>query len=186
MQANCKKSKPSTLQTSRFKAKDVPGSVLKNAPDFCTVYVIHKGKISSTRASSRPPPSSQLRNQILLQASIKYNNTMEQNSLQSTTSSRSQFLYWSNIMFLVFYTSNSSSVFDAFCAGSFSANSRQSEASPPRTSRLSDANFKYDIICFQIHNAYYLLTAIDHNTKVGDQKASSCHDGILTLNKKAK
>lgn len=98
----------------RFKAKDIPGSVLKNAPDFCTVYVIHKGKISSTKAASRPPPSSQLRNQILLQASIKHNTAVEQNSLQSTTSSRS----------------------------SFSGNSRPGSEPSPRSSRLSDANFK--------------------------------------------
>ncbi|KAL1532333.1 U-box domain-containing protein 35-like [Salvia divinorum] len=98
----------------RFKAKDVPGTVLKNAPDFCTVYVIHKGKISSTRASSRPPPSSQLRNQILLQASIKHNNAVEQNSLHSNTTSRS----------------------------SFSANSRHGSEPSPRSNRLSDATFK--------------------------------------------
>ncbi|KAH6836373.1 kinase with adenine nucleotide alpha hydrolases-like domain-containing protein [Perilla frutescens var. hirtella] len=98
----------------RFKAKDIPGTVLKNAPDFCTVYIIHKGKISSTRAASRPPPSSQLRNQILLQASIKHNAMTEQNSLQSTTSSRS----------------------------SFSGNSKPGSEPSPRSSRLSDANFK--------------------------------------------
>ncbi|KAG6391364.1 hypothetical protein SASPL_149118 [Salvia splendens] len=98
----------------RFKAKDVPGTVLKNAPDFCTIYVIHKGKISSTRASSRPPPSSQLRNQILLQASIKHNNAVEQNSLHSNTTSRS----------------------------SFSANSRYGSEPSPRSNRLSDATFK--------------------------------------------
>ncbi|XP_042038117.1 U-box domain-containing protein 35-like isoform X2 [Salvia splendens] len=98
----------------RFKGKDIPGSILKNAPDFCTVYIIHKGKISSTRAASRPPPSSQLRNQILLQASIKYNNTVEQNSLQSTTSARS----------------------------SFSVNSRPGSDPSPRSSRLSDSAFK--------------------------------------------
>ncbi|XP_019176752.1 PREDICTED: U-box domain-containing protein 52-like isoform X2 [Ipomoea nil] len=39
----------------RFKMKDIPGSVLKGVPDFCTVYVISKtGKISSTRSASRP------------------------------------------------------------------------------------------------------------------------------------
>nr|GMD26326.1 U-box domain-containing protein 52-like isoform X1 [Ipomoea batatas] len=38
----------------RFKVKDIPGSVLKGVPDFCTVYVISKtGKISSTRSASR-------------------------------------------------------------------------------------------------------------------------------------
>lgn len=46
----------------RFKHTDVPSSVSKAAPDFCTVYVIAKGKISSVRSasssarlSSRPP-----------------------------------------------------------------------------------------------------------------------------------
>ncbi|KAK2986972.1 hypothetical protein RJ640_024870 [Escallonia rubra] len=59
--------------TGRFKAKDIPGSVSKGAPDFCTVYVISKGKISSTRAASRPPPNvSPLRNQILSQASSRH------------------------------------------------------------------------------------------------------------------
>ncbi|XP_050220556.1 U-box domain-containing protein 52 [Mercurialis annua] len=40
----------------RFKASDVPGSIMKGAPDFCTVYVISKGKIQSTRSASRPAP----------------------------------------------------------------------------------------------------------------------------------
>ncbi|KAK1372382.1 U-box domain-containing protein 52-like [Heracleum sosnowskyi] len=53
---------------SRFKARDIPGSVSKGVPDFCTVYVISKGKISSTRAASRAAPvSSPLRDQILTQ-----------------------------------------------------------------------------------------------------------------------
>ncbi|KAL8101805.1 U-box domain-containing protein 52-like isoform X2 [Apium graveolens] len=52
----------------RFKAKDIPGSVSKGVPDFCTVYLISKGKISSTRAASRAAPvSSPLRDQILSQ-----------------------------------------------------------------------------------------------------------------------
>ncbi|XP_063940020.1 U-box domain-containing protein 52-like isoform X1 [Daucus carota subsp. sativus] len=56
----------------RFKLKDIPGSVLKGLPDFCTVYVISKGKISITRSSSRSaPPYSPLRNQLLYQASSK-------------------------------------------------------------------------------------------------------------------
>lgn len=40
----------------RFKTRDVPGTILKGVPDFCTVYVISKGKISATKAASRPPP----------------------------------------------------------------------------------------------------------------------------------
>ncbi|KAJ9693211.1 hypothetical protein PVL29_012098 [Vitis rotundifolia] len=41
----------------RFKISDVPGSVSKGAADFCTVYVISKGKISSVRNASRPAPN---------------------------------------------------------------------------------------------------------------------------------
>ncbi|XP_076890505.1 U-box domain-containing protein 35-like [Bidens hawaiensis] len=40
----------------RFKARDVPGTILKTVPSFCTVYVISKGKISATKAASRRPP----------------------------------------------------------------------------------------------------------------------------------
>nr|CAN69465.1 hypothetical protein VITISV_023046 [Vitis vinifera] len=56
----------------RFKAIDIPGSITKGAPDFCTVYVISKGKISSTRSASRAAPAiSPLRNQIMNQGSIR-------------------------------------------------------------------------------------------------------------------
>ncbi|XP_068642594.1 U-box domain-containing protein 35-like [Aristolochia californica] len=56
----------------RFKAADVPTSVSKGAPDFCTVYVISKGKISSVRSATRPAPAmSPLRTQIHNQPSIK-------------------------------------------------------------------------------------------------------------------
>ncbi|XP_042492007.1 U-box domain-containing protein 35-like isoform X2 [Macadamia integrifolia] len=52
----------------RFKSTDIPGSISKGAPDFCTVYVISKGKISSVRSASRPAPTiSPLRNQIQMQ-----------------------------------------------------------------------------------------------------------------------
>ncbi|KAL2236842.1 UNVERIFIED_CONTAM: U-box domain-containing protein 52 [Sesamum indicum] len=73
----------------RFKMKDIAGTVLKGVPDFCTVYVIHKGKISSTKAACRPAPSilSPLRNQIMLQANSKYNG-MDQ-SMGSSANSRS-------------------------------------------------------------------------------------------------
>ncbi|MED6130549.1 hypothetical protein PIB30_002145 [Stylosanthes scabra] len=42
----------------RFKVSDIPGSVTKGAPDFCTVYVVAKGKIQSMRSASRPVPAS--------------------------------------------------------------------------------------------------------------------------------
>ncbi|KAK8581579.1 hypothetical protein V6N12_071797 [Hibiscus sabdariffa] len=40
----------------RFMTADVTTSVSKGAPDYCTVYVIGKGKISSVRSASAPPP----------------------------------------------------------------------------------------------------------------------------------
>nr|XP_043618577.1 U-box domain-containing protein 35-like [Erigeron canadensis] len=40
----------------RFRSSDVPSQVMKSIPDFCTVYVISKGKISSAKKSSRTVP----------------------------------------------------------------------------------------------------------------------------------
>ncbi|KAI3443464.1 hypothetical protein Pfo_000129 [Paulownia fortunei] len=40
----------------RFKTVDIPGSVSKGAPEFCTVYVISKGKIASVRSASNSLP----------------------------------------------------------------------------------------------------------------------------------
>ncbi|WVZ82185.1 hypothetical protein U9M48_029474 [Paspalum notatum var. saurae] len=49
----------------RFKA-DIPTTISKGAPDFCTVYVINKCKVSSQRNSIRAAPRvSPLRSQIL-------------------------------------------------------------------------------------------------------------------------
>ncbi|KAF7849129.1 hypothetical protein BT93_L1214 [Corymbia citriodora subsp. variegata] len=56
-------SKSGFLRT--FKAVDVPSNVAKGAPDFCTVYVIMKGKITTMRSATRPAPMvSPLSNQI--------------------------------------------------------------------------------------------------------------------------
>ncbi|XP_015571170.1 U-box domain-containing protein 52 isoform X2 [Ricinus communis] len=53
----------------KFKA-DIPTSVSKGAPDFCNVYVISKGKISSMRQASRSAPyASPLIDQIQSQSS---------------------------------------------------------------------------------------------------------------------
>ncbi|CAO2824539.1 unnamed protein product [Amaranthus hypochondriacus] len=38
--------------TRRFKQQDVPTSLEKSAPEFCSVYVIYKGKVQSMRASN--------------------------------------------------------------------------------------------------------------------------------------
>ncbi|KOM48624.1 hypothetical protein LR48_Vigan07g232800 [Vigna angularis] len=49
----------------RFKIADIPGTVSKGAPDFCTVYVVTKGKIQSMRSASRAAPTfSPLQNQL--------------------------------------------------------------------------------------------------------------------------
>ncbi|KAI4329465.1 hypothetical protein L6164_021724 [Bauhinia variegata] len=40
----------------RFKSSYTPNYISKGAPDFCTVYVISKGKISSVRNASRASP----------------------------------------------------------------------------------------------------------------------------------
>ena len=39
------------------KPTDIPVIITKNAPDFCTVYVITKGKLSTKRTASRAAPS---------------------------------------------------------------------------------------------------------------------------------
>uniref|UniRef100_A0A7N0V3E9 RING-type E3 ubiquitin transferase n=1 Tax=Kalanchoe fedtschenkoi TaxID=63787 RepID=A0A7N0V3E9_KALFE len=55
----------------KFKSCDIPGSVSRVAPDFCTVYIISKGKISSVRNALRPAPfSSPLYTQIQNEARI--------------------------------------------------------------------------------------------------------------------
>ncbi|CAI0628023.1 unnamed protein product [Linum tenue] len=52
---------PSKSGISRlFRSTDIPSTVMKWAPDYCTVYVIAKGKISSVRNSSRSIPSPHL------------------------------------------------------------------------------------------------------------------------------
>ncbi|XP_010495320.1 PREDICTED: U-box domain-containing protein 51-like [Camelina sativa] len=42
--------------TRLFKADDIPSNVMRWAPDFCTVYVISKGRLSNVRSASRPLP----------------------------------------------------------------------------------------------------------------------------------
>lgn len=68
----------------RFRISDVPGNVSKGSPDFCTVYVIHKGKISSVRNASRSAPF----NSPLLDQIQKQNNN---NSFQSAAPSAHSF-----------------------------------------------------------------------------------------------
>ncbi|KAF7830173.1 U-box domain-containing protein 52 [Senna tora] len=56
----------------RFKATDIPGTVAKGAPDFCTVYAVAKGKIQSMRSASRPAPSASP-----LRAQMTHSNVMK-------------------------------------------------------------------------------------------------------------
>lgn len=50
--------------SSKFKAPDVASSVSRGAPEFCNVYIISKGKISSLRsATSSPGPSTRMHTQ---------------------------------------------------------------------------------------------------------------------------
>ncbi|XP_024990458.1 U-box domain-containing protein 35-like [Cynara cardunculus var. scolymus] len=57
----------------RFRSSDVPSHVMKAAPDFCTIYVISKGKISSAKKSSRSAPfPSPLREKIQQQSNHSF------------------------------------------------------------------------------------------------------------------
>ncbi|KAJ1438034.1 UspA [Sesbania bispinosa] len=49
----------------RFRTTDVPSVVSKGAPQFCTVYIISKGKISSVRTATAPLPKPTPRNNTL-------------------------------------------------------------------------------------------------------------------------
>ncbi|KAF8407365.1 hypothetical protein HHK36_006493 [Tetracentron sinense] len=77
----------------RFKAADVPSSVSKEAPDFCNVYVISKGKISSARSATRTAPTnSHSRYQTQNQANLKHDPTdahFTQNSSSKVAERRS-------------------------------------------------------------------------------------------------
>lgn len=83
----------------RFKSVDVPANVLRSAPDFCTVYVISKGKISSFKKAVREAPTvSPLRTQIENQTSMKQETVEYQvvNALRGLIIYVKQVLYWSN------------------------------------------------------------------------------------------
>ncbi|KAG0481875.1 hypothetical protein HPP92_009959 [Vanilla planifolia] len=63
---------PSRSGFMRFRSSDVSTHVSKGAPDFCTVYVISKGKVLSVRNAVRAAPViSPLRSQIQSKPSIK-------------------------------------------------------------------------------------------------------------------
>ncbi|KAK4853696.1 hypothetical protein QYF36_013115 [Acer negundo] len=63
----------------RFKTTDIPSSVSKGAPEFCNVYVIAKGKISSVRPATAPAPvkAASFRNQLQSQPSQNLSDSNE-------------------------------------------------------------------------------------------------------------
>ncbi|KAK1551310.1 hypothetical protein Q3G72_033726 [Acer saccharum] len=63
----------------RFKTTDIPSSVSKGAPEFCNVYVISKGKISSVRPATAPAPvkAASVRNQLHNQPSQNLSDSNE-------------------------------------------------------------------------------------------------------------
>ncbi|KAF5954767.1 hypothetical protein HYC85_007623 [Camellia sinensis] len=71
----------------RFKTSDVPTNVSKGAPEFCSVYVIAKGKILSVRSATipvpNPPPRPQQNqsNPILNLGDARY---MQNNGIRAT------------------------------------------------------------------------------------------------------
>ncbi|KAJ4964120.1 hypothetical protein NE237_024059 [Protea cynaroides] len=70
----------------RFKSTDIPASISKGAPDFCTVYVISKGKITSVRSASRPAPTiSPLRNQMQMQNQVIHHDQPEPHFFHSSS-----------------------------------------------------------------------------------------------------
>ncbi|XP_059635766.1 U-box domain-containing protein 35-like [Cornus florida] len=80
----------------RFRSTaDVPSSVSKAAPEFCTVYVINKGKVSSLRAASRPVPVRVTRNQLQNQSKAVENpvNARPTQNSSSRANERSPFKY---------------------------------------------------------------------------------------------
>ncbi|KAG6522788.1 hypothetical protein ZIOFF_019943 [Zingiber officinale] len=48
---------PKGVFVKAFKSTDLSSTIYKVVPDFCTVYVISKGKVSSLRNAARPPPT---------------------------------------------------------------------------------------------------------------------------------
>ncbi|CAA7046101.1 unnamed protein product [Microthlaspi erraticum] len=65
----------------KFKMSDTPSNVSKAVPDFCTVYIISKGKVSSVRHATRSAPYrspliGQIENHSAISNYEKFRNTM--------------------------------------------------------------------------------------------------------------
>ncbi|CAL9010635.1 unnamed protein product [Prunus brigantina] len=75
----------------RFKTRDIPSTVSKGAPDFCTVYVIGRGKITHSRpATGRLTAKPPLHNQIQQQPSQVYGSNDTQHMLHKLQSRESE------------------------------------------------------------------------------------------------
>lgn len=83
----------------RFKTS-TPSSILKGAPDFCSVYVISKGRISSVRsAARRAPHASPLQRQI---ESLNDENGSENDTPCRRLSFKSLFLQTNLVLVITF------------------------------------------------------------------------------------
>ncbi|XP_061362543.1 U-box domain-containing protein 52-like [Gastrolobium bilobum] len=75
----------------RFKVADIPATVSKGAPDFCTVYVVSKGKIQSMRSASRPAPAFCPLQSQLSQASYRSDQPDTRVAMANTANERRSF-----------------------------------------------------------------------------------------------
>ncbi|RWV80206.1 hypothetical protein GW17_00058560 [Ensete ventricosum] len=67
-----------------FRSADISTSISKSVPDFCTTYVVTKGKLSTTRNAIRAAPTvSPLRAKLQSQATRASNSTDRRQGLQS-------------------------------------------------------------------------------------------------------
>ncbi|XP_020578788.1 U-box domain-containing protein 35-like isoform X2 [Phalaenopsis equestris] len=75
---------PSHHGLMRFRGSDISTNISKGAPDFCTVYVVSKGKVLSVRNSVRAAPAlSPLRLQIQNQVNIRADPVNHQHELEA-------------------------------------------------------------------------------------------------------
>lgn len=87
-------------ENRRLKSIDVPTAVLKASPDFCTVYVISKSKISSVRNATRVAPfTSPLREQI---NALSSHNSFSSDASDSRYSIRSSYTIKGPFSFISF------------------------------------------------------------------------------------
>ncbi|VYS53359.1 unnamed protein product [Arabidopsis thaliana] len=73
------------------KPTDIPGSITKNAPDFCTVYIISKGKIQTMRSASRSAPMTAPLRSSVQPPSLKPPQPMPSTSANSLRADRRSF-----------------------------------------------------------------------------------------------